>query len=164
MVLERPVFLCIGLAATCWSQCIIAESLGAVEIRKLPPIGKTIDAFPRIARGASPAAIMRINRILERADDSLRSKQARCARDTPEGSIERTVDVTMVGPSVLTQTFTSFMHNRLCASCADLIRASGHHPSRKCLGTRVKPAYHGIETGLHNENWYLALRHDEWCK
>jgi hypothetical protein len=74
-----------------------AESGATLKLRARPPIGKDIDAFPRVISGASPSVMTSINRVLARADAWARAEQVNCKRES-QGNIERSVSTTLPGP------------------------------------------------------------------
>lgn len=77
-----------------------ASAAGSVGLQQQPPIGKDIDAFPRLVSGAAPSVVKKINQSLAAADAWARSEQERCHRDSG-GAIERSVSVSSQGPRYL---------------------------------------------------------------
>jgi hypothetical protein len=70
-----------------------------VALKKSPPVAKNVDAFPRIAAPADPAA-QRINQALDRRDAQVKTAAKECSN----GDWERAVSVPMRGPRYLALT------------------------------------------------------------
>jgi hypothetical protein len=96
---KTRVFLYLVFLAALVSQARAANDASGVQLKKLPPVTANVAAFPRLAAGAQPAIIERINKALARGDGRVQKAATDCLReDRRHADWSRKVSVTMQGP------------------------------------------------------------------
>jgi len=125
-LLPLAAFLLALMAQAAQAQTGLAE--GPVALRRMPKLGKAVDAFPRLT--ATGPIADRINAALAAADARGLKATTDCLLDAPRGSWTRTVDVTMRGPA-----FVSFVAH-------DDADCGGVHPNASII-----PLVYDLATG-----------------
>lgn len=91
--------LCLVLLAASVGQAYAGHDLGAIRLSKPKPVMRDVAAFPRLAAGAIPATIERINKALTQADGRVRKAARGCQQaDRKHSHWSRKISVPMQGP------------------------------------------------------------------
>ena len=91
--------LCLVLLAAFVGQAYAGNDSGAIRLSKPKSVMRHVAAFPRLASGAEPASIARINKALTQADGRVRKAARDCLQaDRKHANWTRKVSVPMQGP------------------------------------------------------------------
>ncbi|HEY8008141.1 MAG TPA: hypothetical protein VIE66_15385 [Methylocella sp.] len=87
------------LLAVLASQALAASDSSPIRLKKLPPVMRDVAAFPRLASGAEPPSIARINKALTQADRRVRKAARDCLQaGRKHAHWTRKISVPMQGP------------------------------------------------------------------
>lgn len=91
--------VCLVLLVASVGQAYAGNDSGAIRLSKPKSVMRDVAAFPRIAAGAEPATIARINKALTQADGRVRKAARDCRQaDRKHAHWTRKVSVPMQGP------------------------------------------------------------------
>jgi hypothetical protein len=94
--------LCLVLLAASVGQAYAGHDSGAIRLSKPKSVTRHVAAFPRLAVGAEPASIARINNALTQADGRVRKAARDCQQaDRKHANWTRKISVPMQGPRYL---------------------------------------------------------------
>ena len=98
----NEVWFVVGILVLGATMAAPAEAEDAVKLRRMPPLAKNVDAFPRVEAGAPAAVIAKINKALDGDEARLRASIKECREQAgARADWSRGVSVAMAGPGYL---------------------------------------------------------------